>query len=304
MEGMDGKVAIVTGAGRGLGRAEALELARLGVNVVVNDLGRSLHGEEEASAADVVVEEITAAGGKAVAHPGDVADWDDAADLVRTAIETFGSLDILVNNAGFLRDRMIFNMSEEEFDAVIRVHLKGHFCMSRHATAYWREQSKAADAPVYGRVVNTASEAGLVGSMGQPNYAAAKGAIIQLTLATANACGRYGVNANAIAPRALTRMTEHLPGFDASEEGFDLFAPENVSPLVAYLASPAAAKVSGQVFVVYGRMIDVLAGPAVDRRFETDAQWTPAAVDDALTSFYEEREPVREGFGFTGMQRG
>jgi len=299
---LDGKVAIVTGAGRGLGRAEALELARLGAHVVVNDLGRTLHGEEEASAADAVGDEITAAGGKAVAHPGDVADWDAAADLVRTAVETFGGLDILVNNAGFLRDRMIFNMSEEEFDAVIRVHLKGHFCMSRHATAYWRDRSKAEGEPVYGRVVNTASEAGLVGSPGQPNYAAAKGAIVQLTLATANACARYGVTANAIAPRALTRMTEALPGFDASEEGFDVFAPENVSPLVAYLASPAAAKVTGQVFVVYGRMIDVLAGPAVDRRFETSDRWTPASVDDSLTPFYEQREPLRDGFAYGGTR--
>jgi NAD(P)-dependent dehydrogenase (short-subunit alcohol dehydrogenase family) len=301
VEGMDGKVAIVTGAGRGLGRAEALELARLGAHVVVNDLGRTLHGEEEASAADAVVQEITAAGGKAVAHPGDVADWDAAADLVRTAVETFGGLDILVNNAGFLRDRMIFNMSEEEFDAVVRVHLKGHFCMSRHATAYWRDRSKAAGEPVYGRVVNTASEAGLVGSPGQPNYAAAKGGIVQLTLATANACGRYGVTANAIAPRALTRMTESLPGFDASEEGFDVFGPENVSPLVAYLASPAAARVTGQVFVVYGRMIDVLSGPAVDRRFETGDRWTPATVGDALTPFYDQRERG-DGFAFGGTR--
>jgi NAD(P)-dependent dehydrogenase (short-subunit alcohol dehydrogenase family) len=300
--GIEGKVAIVTGAGRGLGRAEALELAHLGANVVVNDLGRTLHGEQEASAADAVVAEITAAGGKAVPHPGDVAEWEDAADLVRTAVETFGGLDILVNNAGFLRDRMIFNMSEEEFDAVIRVHLKGHFCMSRHATAYWRERSKAAGEAVYGRVVNTVSEAGLVGSPGQPNYAAAKGGIVQLTLATANACSRYGVTANAIAPRALTRMTEALPGFDASEEGFDIFAPENVSPLVAYLASPAAAAVTGQVFVVYGRMIDVLAGPAVDRRFETGDRWTPAAVADALTPFYEQREPLRDGFAFGGTR--
>jgi NAD(P)-dependent dehydrogenase (short-subunit alcohol dehydrogenase family) len=295
---MEGKVAIVTGSGRGLGRAEALELARLGAQVVVNDLGRTLHGDEEASAADAVVAEITDGGGKAVAHYGDVASWDDAGDLVRTAIESFGSLDILVNNAGFLRDRMIFNMSEEEFDAVIRVHLKGHFCVSRHASSYWRDRSKATGEPVYGRVINTASEAGLSGSAGQPNYAAAKGAIIQLTLATANALARYGVTANAIAPRALTRMTEHLQGFDASEGDFDVFAPENVSPLVAYLASPAAAKISGQVFVVYGRMIDVLAGPRVERRVETDDAWTPAAVGDALTAFYDTREPLREGFAF------
>jgi NAD(P)-dependent dehydrogenase (short-subunit alcohol dehydrogenase family) len=298
---MDGKAAIVTGAGRGLGRAEAIELARLGTRVVVNDFGRTLQGEEEKSPADEVVEEITAAGGEAVADHGDVADWDDSLRLVQTAVERFGRLDILVNNAGFLRDRMLFNMSEDDFDAVVRVHLKGHFAMSRHVAAYWREQSKAADAPVYGRIVNTTSEAALLGSPGQPNYAAAKAGIIALTLATANSMGRYGVNANAIAPRARTRMTESLPGIGDEIEGdFDEFAPENVSPLVAYLASPAAAKISGQVFVVYGRMIDVVAGPSVDRHFDVDDGWTPDQVDAALTSFYEQRRPVRDGYLYRG----
>jgi NAD(P)-dependent dehydrogenase (short-subunit alcohol dehydrogenase family) len=302
VEGMDGKVAIVTGAGRGLGRAEALELARLGARVVVNDFGRTLQGEEEKSPADAVVEEITAAGGEAVADHADVADWDTSQELLQTAIARFGRLDILVNNAGFLRDRMLFNMSEEDFDAVIRVHLKGHFCMSRHAAAYWRDQSKSTGAPVYGRVVNTTSEAALMGSPGQPNYAAAKAGIMALTLATANSMGRYGVTANAIAPRARTRMTESLPGFDESPDDgdFDQFAPENVSPLVAYLASPAAADVSGQVFVVYGRMIDVVAGPSVDRRFEVDGQWTPDAVEASLASFFEDRKPLRDGYMFRG----
>src|SRR6266545_3741991 len=183
---MDGKVAIVTGAGRGLGRAEALELARLGARVVVNDYGRTLQGEEEKSPADAVVDEITAAGGEAVADHGDVADWDDSLRLVPTAVDRFGQLDILVNNAGFLRDRMLFNMSEDDFDLVVRVHLKGHFCMSRHAASYWRDRSKAADAPVYGRIVNTTSEAALLGSSGQPNYAAAKAGIIAFTHAAAN----------------------------------------------------------------------------------------------------------------------
>jgi 3-oxoacyl-[acyl-carrier protein] reductase len=298
---MEGKVAIVTGAGRGLGRAEALELGRLGVRVVVNDVGRSLQGEaEEKSPADEVVDEIAAAGGEAVADHGDVADWDDSRRLVEKAIERFGQLDILVNNAGFLRDRMLFNMSEEDFDLVVRVHLKGHFCMSRHAAAYWRDRSKAAGEPVYGRVVNTSSEAGLFGSPGQPNYAAAKAGIIALTLATANSMGRYGVTANAIAPRARTRMTETLPGFEEPDPDFDQFAPENVSPLVAYLSSPAAAEVSGQVFVVYGRMIDVVRGPGVDRHFDTEDRWTPDAVDAALTPFYGGRTPIRDGYVYRG----
>jgi NAD(P)-dependent dehydrogenase (short-subunit alcohol dehydrogenase family) len=300
VEGMQGKTAIVTGAGRGLGRAEALELARLGVRVVVNDYGRTLEGEEEKSPADAVVDEITAAGGEAIADHGDVADWDASRELVEAASERFGQLDIVVNNAGFLRDRMLFNMSEDDFDAVIRVHLKGHFCMSRHATAHWRERSKAADEPVYGRIVNTTSEAGLFGSPGQPNYAAAKAGIIALTLATANSVARYGVTANAIAPRARTRMTETLPGFEEPDPDFDKFAPENVSPLVAYLASPAAANVSGQVFVVYGRMIDVVQGPGVDRHFEIDERWTPDRVDAALTPFYAKRTPIRDGYVYRG----
>jgi NAD(P)-dependent dehydrogenase (short-subunit alcohol dehydrogenase family) len=298
---MDGKVGIVTGAGRGLGRAEALELGRLGVRVVVNDYGRTLTGEEEKSPADAVVDEITAAGGQAVADHGDVADWDASRELVETAIERFGQLDIVVNNAGFLRDRMVFNMSEEDFDAVIRVHLKGHFCMIRHAAAYWREQAKAADSPVYGRIVNTTSEAAILGSPGQPNYAAAKAGIIALTLATANSVGRYGVTGNAIAPRARTRMTEHMPGIGGEVDGdFDEFAPENVSPLVAYLASPSAAKVSGQVFVVYGRTIDVVEGPGVDRHFDVEGAWNPERVDAALTPFYEQRTPVSEGYAYRG----
>jgi NAD(P)-dependent dehydrogenase (short-subunit alcohol dehydrogenase family) len=249
-----------------------------------------------------VVEEITAAGGEAVADRGDVADWDDSLRLVQTAVDHFGQLDILVNNAGFLRDRMLFNMSEEDFDLVVRVHLKGHFCMSRHAAAYWRDRSKAADTPVYGRVVNTSSEAGLFGSPGQPNYAAAKAGIIALTLATANSMGRYGVTANAIAPRARTRMTETLPGFEEADPDFDEFAPWNVSPLVAYLASPAAAKVSGQVFVVYGRMIDVVQGPGVDRHFDVEGRWTPETVDSALTPFYAGRQPIRDGYVYRGTR--
>jgi 3-oxoacyl-[acyl-carrier protein] reductase len=291
LEGMEGKVAVVTGAGRGLGRSHALELARQGVKVVVNDFAPA--GTK--NLADEVVDEIRDAGGDATAHHGDVADWDESNAMIHGAIDTYGSLDILVNNAGFLRDRMLFNMTEDEWDAVIRVHLKGHFCPSRHAAVYWRDKSKAAGGPVYGRMINTSSEAGLNGSPGQPNYSAAKAGIVQFTLGCAQGLGRYGVNANVIAPRARTDMTEPMGGFDATDGDFAIFATENVSPLVAFLASPQAARVSGQLFIVWGRDISVVAGPSVDRKFETPERWSPENVGDALVPFYETREPVRDG---------
>ncbi|MCQ4082147.1 3-oxoacyl-ACP reductase [Streptomyces sp. RB6PN25] len=291
-----GKTAIVTGAGRGLGRAEALELARLGANVVVNDYGqpgRDGSGASSATPAEQVAAEIAAAGGQAVAHQGDVADFEQARELVALAVDRYGSLDILVNNAGILRDRMIFSMTENEWDSVIRVHLKGHFNTTHFASAYWRDRAKVSGGPVHGRIVNTSSEAFLAGSAGQPNYAAAKGGIVGLTTSTALALAKYGVTANAICPRARTRMTEDVfAGLDVPETGIDPLAPEHVAPLVGYLASSAAARVNGQLFVVHGGMVAVIDRPRVAAKFDTAKDlFSVAELDEMLTSYYEERDP-------------
>ncbi|MGW1795371.1 3-oxoacyl-ACP reductase [Streptomyces sp. NPDC001984] len=293
---LEGLTAIVTGAGRGLGRAEALELARLGAAVVVNDYGqpgRDGSGAASTGPAEEVAAEIRAAGGTALAHTGDVADFQQAGELVELAISEFGKLDALVNNAGILRDRMVFSMSESEWDSVIRVHLKGHFNTTHFAAAHWRERSKAAGAPVYGRIVNTSSEAFLAGSAGQPNYAAAKGGIVGLTTSTALALAKYGVTANAICPRARTRMTEDVfAGFQEPDEGLDPLAPEHVAPLVGYLASPAAERVNGQLLVVHGGMVAVVERPRVRAQFDSKQNtFTYDELDALLTPHYADRPP-------------
>jgi 3-oxoacyl-[acyl-carrier protein] reductase len=308
---LEGLSAIVTGAGRGLGRAEALELARLGAAVVVNDYGRPGRdgsGEISAGPAEEVAAEIRAAGGKALAHVGDVSDFDQAGELVELAVTEFGKLDILVNNAGILRDRMVFSMAEGEWDSVIRVHLKGHFNTTRFAAAHWRERSKAVGGPVYGRIVNTSSEAFLAGSAGQPNYAAAKGGIVGLTTSTALALAKYGVTANAICPRARTRMTEDVfAGLEQPQDGLDPLAPEHVAPLVGYLAAPAAARVNGQLFVVHGGMVAVVERPRVSAKFDSKQEaFTYDELDALLTAHYAER-PAGETFGAAevlGLKRG
>ncbi|MGW2019063.1 3-oxoacyl-ACP reductase [Streptomyces sp. NPDC001927] len=309
---LEGLSAIVTGAGRGLGRAEALELARLGAAVVVNDYGqpgRDGSGEASAAPAEEVAEEIRAAGGRAVAHLGDVADFETARALVDLAVGEFGKLDILVNNAGILRDRMVFSMSEEEWDSVIRVHLKGHFNTTHFAAVHWRGRAKAGETGVYGRIVNTSSEAFLAGSAGQPNYAAAKGGIVGLTTSTALALAKYGVTANAICPRARTRMTEDVfAGFAEPGDGeLDALAPEHVAPLVGYLASPAAAAVNGQLLVVHGGMVAIVDRPKVSAKFDTakDA-FTYEELDGLLSPHYAGR-PAGETFAAAevlGLKRG
>jgi len=261
---LDGKVAIVTGAGQGLGREHALALAKEGAKVIVNDIGTSVAGEgKDQTPAQSVVNEIKAAGGSGAANYEDIANWDGARRTIEQAYDTFGRHDILVNNAGVLRDRMNFNMAEDEFDLVLKVHCKGHFSMIRHACTRWREQAKQAGGTVYGRVINTSSEAGLIGSAGNSNYAMAKAAIAALTISIAREMGRYGVTANFIAPRARTRMTDTMPNhsmFDKPETGLDVFHPAWPAQLVTFLASEAAGDINGQGFIIWGGEVALVKG--------------------------------------------
>lgn len=297
---LDGRVAIVTGAGGGIGRAHALAFAAEGARVVVNDIGVGLDGSPAGggSAAQNVVDEIVAAGGEAIANGSNVADWGQAEQLIQAAVDGFGGLDVLVNNAGIVRDRMLANTSEEEFDAVVAVHLKGHFATMRHAAAYWRGKAKAGET-VDARIINTTSGAGLQGSVGQANYSAAKAGIAALTLVASAELGRYGVTVNAIAPAARTRMTETVFAemMATQDAEFDAMAPENVSPLVAWLASVEARDVTGKVFEVEGGLIRVAEGWAHGPQADKGARWDAAELGPIVTDLLSKARPSVPVYG-------
>jgi NAD(P)-dependent dehydrogenase (short-subunit alcohol dehydrogenase family) len=295
----EGRVVIVTGAGRGLGRAHALEFARQGAAVVVNDIGVSLQGEGGSSSpADEVVEEIRAAGGEAVSNGADVSDWQQTGAMVQEAVERFGGLDVVVNNAGIVRDRMFVSTSQEEWDAVIRVHLRGHFCVTSQACAYWRGRVKAGEG-VDARIVNTSSGAGLQGSIGQSAYSAAKAGIAALTLVQAAELGRYGITSNAIAPSARTRMTEEVFAemMKAPESGFDAMAPENVAPLVVWLGSAQSRDVTGRVFEIAGGEISLADGWREGPKLDRGARWEPDEVGAAVHDLLAKAAPPQKVYG-------
>ncbi|MER7081057.1 SDR family oxidoreductase [Saccharopolyspora kobensis] len=293
------RVVIITGAGRGLGRAHALEFARQGAHVVVNDLGVQLDGSGGGDQpAQEVAAEIRALGGQAEVHGADVSDWEQARELVAFAVERFGRLDVLVNNAGVVRDRMFVNLSEAEWDQVIRVHLKGHAATLRHAAQHWRDRSKAGE-QVRGRVVNTTSGAGLLGSIGQTNYAAAKAGIAALTINTAAELARYGVTVNAIAPSARTRMTEDVFAdmMARPDGGFDGMAPENVSPLVAWLGSEESGDVTGRVFEVQGGELTVATGWGRGPSRDAGRRWRPEELGPAVRELLAEAPAPQPVYG-------
>jgi NAD(P)-dependent dehydrogenase (short-subunit alcohol dehydrogenase family) len=295
----DNRTVIITGAARGLGRAYALAFATEGANVVVNDIGTSLGGEgRDTSAADAVVAEIIAAGGKAIANYDDVTDWDAAERIVSAAIQTFGDLHVVVNNAGIVRDRMFVSATIEEWDATMHVHLRGHFCISRHAVNYWRAKQKDGRDPD-ARIINTTSGAGLQGSIAQAAYSTAKGGIASLTLVQAAELGRYGITANALAPSARTRMTEQAfaEKMATIEQDFDVMDPANIAPAVVWLGSAESRDVTGCVFELEGGKIMIedgwREGPAIDK----GARWQPADVGDAVARLLAERVAPRTVWG-------
>ncbi len=294
---LDGRVAVITGAGRGLGREHALLFAAEGAKVVVNDLGGDIHGEGENRApAQQVVDEIIAMGGEAVANTHNIADFDEAGELIQQAIETFGGLDILVNNAGILRDRVLVNMTIEEWDAVIHVHLRGHFCPTRHAAGYWREQAKAGS-PRKAALVHTSSTSGLLGNPGQANYGAAKSGIATFSQICAMELDRYGVRSNSIAPAARTRLTEATPGLsdlvkDPGGEAFDAWDPANVSPLVAYLATENCP-FNGQTFFVQGGTVQRFAPWTMSEKIEKNDKWTVKELEEQMAAL---NVPAPQGF--------
>jgi NAD(P)-dependent dehydrogenase (short-subunit alcohol dehydrogenase family) len=299
MGDLNGKVAIITGAGRGLGREEAMQLARQGARVVINDIGLP----DAKEAAEATVEEIKGFGGEAIAVYGDCADSSDAYNLMTTTLNTYGDINIMVNNAGFCRDKTIFGMSDDEFDSVVRVHLRGHFVNMRNVTAYWRDKAKAGE-EVYGRLISTSSEAALYGSAGQPNYAAAKAGIVAMTMGAAQLLIKYGITANVIMPRALTDMTaggQTADMFAPPEDGgFHAFDPANVAPLVGYLASPEAGKISGEVMVVWGNEVQVAQRPTLREAFVNPKgaeKWEVEDLHTTLADHYDDNYmPVWGGF--------
>jgi 3-oxoacyl-[acyl-carrier protein] reductase len=297
MSDLDGKVAIITGAGRGLGREEAIQLAKQGARVVISDIGLP----DAERAANETVEEITSGGGEAIAVFGDCADTVDSERLFRTALDTYGDLNIMVNNAGFCRDKTVFGMSDDEFDSVVRVHLRGHFVNMRNATKHWREKAKTGE-QVYGRLISTSSEAMIYGSAGQPNYAAAKAGITAMTMGAAQLMIKYGITCNVIMPRARTAMTDvgaTAAMFAAPEDGFDVFNPENVAPLVGYLASEQAGHISGEVLVVWGGEITVLQRPTMGASFHSanGGKWDLDDMHSSLSEYFNaDHMPVWGGF--------
>ena len=298
MSSLDGKVAAITGAAHGLGREHALYLAQQGVKVVVNDIGADVTGAgSDSNAAQQVVDEIKAAGGDAVPHAGDAASFRDAESLIAKAVSTFGGMDIMICNAGFARDGIIYNMSEADFDDVVRVHLKGHFACQKFAALYFRGRAKEQGGTTFGRIIGTASESALFMEPGQPNYGPAKAGIVNLTVSTAKLLYKYGVTANIVMPRARTRLTLQGPGggmFEKPDDGFDNFDPANSTPLFAYLCSEEAQKITAQCFVVWGKEMKLLKRQEMEATFQTDEKWNLESLHQHLGPYFEKKKGIED----------